>query len=832
MKITRYWFVIAVALVSSVAYAAEEAKKDEAKTEEAKIVEGHSLHGEAFDQGPRQAAYLMQGTGNVSFPVTTRDQQVQKFFNQGVGQLHGFWYFEAERSFRQAAALDPDCAMTYWGMAMANVNNSKRAEKFIAEAVTRREKASKREQMWIDAYSAFYKADAKKDKERREALVNALEDIVNAHPDDVEAKAYLVLQIWLNKGTIPIGSKQAVDALIEQVLAANPMHPIHHYRIHLWDEPGKANRALKSASLGGQAAPGVAHQWHMPGHTFSKLERYADAAWQQEAASRTDHAYMIRDFVMPDQIHNYAHNHEWLIRDLSHIGRVHYGVELAKNLVEMPRHPKFNVSTKSGSAQYGRSRLIELLQRFELWEDVVALADTSYLEATDTPREQVRRLRLLAAAHDELGNEKQFAEMSKQLDALLAKEKENQKAAGDKAAAEAAKKPQPKPATPAASAAPTKPATVNKPATRPAGPAVAVKATPSTPSSSNAVAKAPEKPVDPIAKARQDAENPFRAQIAVLDAAVAEMKGRKALHDEDYDVAVTELKKAGITSGEYLSRVQLAAGKKDEAERLARNGASQNKKQVVPAANLVYVLWNLDKQGEAKKLFTELRTLAAVADLDTPVFSRLRPIAEELGWPEDWRTPAATPSDVGVRPPLDSLGPIRWTPPVAPTFELTTLEGKKLSSALSDGKNMSRGKNVLFIFYLGFGCLHCTEQLKAFKPLTEDYRKAGIEIVAVATDSPQALRDAQAALTKDEKYPFTIVSNEDLSVFKKYRAYDDFEKQALHATVLVDGYGRLRWIDVGPDPFSDAKFLLGESKRLLSFTPPAAEATAQRNSEE
>jgi peroxiredoxin len=240
----------------------------------------------------------------------------------------------------------------------------------------------------------------------------------------------------------------------------------------------------------------------------------------------------------------------------------------------------------------------------------------------------------------------------------------------------------------------------------------------------------------------------------------------------------------------------------------------------------VYILWKLDKQGEAKKLFGELRTMAAVADLDTPVFERLKPLAAELGWPEDWRTPAATPSDIGVRPPLDSLGPIRWSPPAAPALELTTLEGKKISLS------QYRGRNVVFIFYLGFGCLHCTEQLKAFKPLNEEFRKAGIEIVAVATDTPEALRNAQAALGPDDKYPFAIVSNDDLSVFKKYRAYDDFEKQALHATVLVDGYGRLRWIDVGPDPFSDAKFVLGESKRLLSFTPSAAEATALKGAEE
>ena len=101
---------------------------------EKKVLEGHSYHGEAFNEGPRSSAYLMKGMGRVRFPVTTSAQEAQLFFTQGVAQLHGFWHFEAERSFRQAAMLDPDCAMAYWGMAVANRNNAERAKGFIKEA--------------------------------------------------------------------------------------------------------------------------------------------------------------------------------------------------------------------------------------------------------------------------------------------------------------------------------------------------------------------------------------------------------------------------------------------------------------------------------------------------------------------------------------------------------------------------------------------------------------------------------------------------------------------------------------------------------------------------
>src|SRR5215469_18192305 len=112
---------------------------------------GHSLHGEVFNEGPRQKAYLMGNTGNVTLKITTKSAEAQKFFDQGLGQLHGFWYFEAERSFRQAAAIDPDCAMAYWGMAMANRENNKRGRGFIAEAVKRNASVTPRESAWIEA---------------------------------------------------------------------------------------------------------------------------------------------------------------------------------------------------------------------------------------------------------------------------------------------------------------------------------------------------------------------------------------------------------------------------------------------------------------------------------------------------------------------------------------------------------------------------------------------------------------------------------------------------------------------------------------------------------
>ena len=55
---------------------------------------GHSVHGEAFNDGPRHAAYLMPGMGKVHFPVTSKKPEAQAFIDQGIAQLHSFYYFE------------------------------------------------------------------------------------------------------------------------------------------------------------------------------------------------------------------------------------------------------------------------------------------------------------------------------------------------------------------------------------------------------------------------------------------------------------------------------------------------------------------------------------------------------------------------------------------------------------------------------------------------------------------------------------------------------------------------------------------------------------------
>jgi len=91
---------------------------------------GHSQHGPAFDVGPRQKPVKLAGIGSAHFPITTKNPEVQQWFDQGVTLLHSFWYYEAERSFRWCVKLEPDNAMAYWGLARSAQDRERRPISF------------------------------------------------------------------------------------------------------------------------------------------------------------------------------------------------------------------------------------------------------------------------------------------------------------------------------------------------------------------------------------------------------------------------------------------------------------------------------------------------------------------------------------------------------------------------------------------------------------------------------------------------------------------------------------------------------------------------------
>ncbi|MEM7560128.1 MAG: redoxin domain-containing protein, partial [Planctomycetota bacterium] len=317
-----------------------------------------------------------------------------------------------------------------------------------------------------------------------------------------------------------------------------------------------------------------------------------------------------------------------------------------------------------------------------------------------------------------------------------------------------------------------------------------------------------------IDKAKSDAKKPFSSPISELTKAIAEVEAQLAVTEGDYKQALALCRKAGRNvSSLRRARIQFLAGEEQPALDEAKKEVDRHKGEVYPLAVQVELLFKAGKKDEAREQFEKLREISSYIDKASPVFTRLDPIAVDLGWGDEWVKEVELRDDIGDRPALDSLGPFRWSPSPAPHWELSDAEEEQVS--LSDYE----GKPVVVILYLGFGCLHCVEQLHAFGPMKDAYAKEGIEMVAIGTDDLEALKTSIEGFkdSKPEKeLHIPLLADPGLEVFKAYRAYDDFEKQPLHGTFLIDEKGLVRWQDISYEPFMDPKFVLAEAKRLLS----------------
>jgi peroxiredoxin len=791
---------------------------------------GHSHYGEAFNQGPRQKAYLMGGTGDVHFPVTSKNPLVQKFIEQGIGQLHGFWFGEAERSFREAARLDPNCGIAYWGMAQAARLNPSRAAQFAAKAAAHKAGLSQREKMYIDALTndSGYRA------------------LMAKYPDDLEAKAFEIWRLFPHgpSGGAALSDMEYAMGLAQDILRVNPMHPIHHAVIHIADATNRYRSGLDSAAKSGESAPSIGHMWHMPAHIYTPLKMYAEAAWQLEASLRTENARAMHDRVVPYHVDLYAHSNEWFVRMLLHLGRVRDARRVAMEMIDLPRHPLFNaleppeevgkqkgekgknddtaalsdesaqehpLESHGSSAFYGRERLMQLLRRFELWQELIDDCKSGYIEMTRLPAEQGKVHASLGIAHYSQNDLKKGDEEL----AALRQLRDEQQAQRKTAFEEASRRPQIERAS-----------ALGAVKTRFGRPLALLDSQIAQLESYRAILTGFF-----LSRGRLIL---YLGLLAVGEAVLLWFLRRRMLGAVLCSIGVVlfagwlfycHLALVNLPSNAtnvdfaFVTQRQLEAGDFEQAEWSARQFATERPHQVRPQANLVEVLYKAGKKAAARDEFETLRDLAGTADLDSPPLARLAPIAREFGLPTDWRLPGKIQQALAGRRSLPSLGPLEWRPWSAPGWKLADAQGRvhRLSEF--------HGKPVVLLFFLGRGCLHCQQQLAAFAKKAEQFKQAGLTVIAVSTDDQAGIKKSLADFAPKRPspdqpasggFPFLMLADPKSDVFQSYGAFDDFEQISLHGTFLVDGKGFVRWNDVSYEPFLDTRFFLAEAKRLLS----------------
>jgi len=255
---------------------------------------------ESHDMHAMGSAELV-GSEYVDFPVSCR-AEVQDEFNRGVALMHSFWFAEAINSFYRVLAMDSQCAMAHWGIALSHWGNPFAGQR-NAQQLARGQAAiqmglhtaspTPRERAYLEAVAElFADNDPGSQYERTVAYEAAMGELVSQFEDDAEAQIFYALAI--NQTALPSDQTYAQQlravAILEPLFERFPNHPgIAHYIIHAYDHPPLAERALEAALRYASLAPDAPHALHMPSHTFTRI-----GMWQESVDTNLRSAEIAR----------------------------------------------------------------------------------------------------------------------------------------------------------------------------------------------------------------------------------------------------------------------------------------------------------------------------------------------------------------------------------------------------------------------------------------------------------------------------------------------------------------------------------------------------------
>lgn len=343
-------------------------------------------HGAASMAAPE----LHPGLGSHHHPITTRNPEAQRYFDQALTLLYGFNHDEAARYFRHAAQLDPEAAMPHWGVALAigpNYNDTAVDEQraratfeAVQAALGRAPQASEREQAYIRALAKRYPSpDARSDwRQLHLEYSDAMREVMKKYPDDLDAatmfaESLMMLrpwQLWTPAGEPAPGTLELV-AVLESVLRRNPDHPAaNHFYIHAVEASPNLERAIPSAQRLMTLVPAAGHLVHMPGHIYLQTGDYELAARTNVEASAADEAFVRRTAARGMYpLMYWTHNMHFIAYARAQQGRYEEAKraaqDMARNVGDADLEPRMQML--EGFLLY--PLMIDL--RFQRWDDIL-----------------------------------------------------------------------------------------------------------------------------------------------------------------------------------------------------------------------------------------------------------------------------------------------------------------------------------------------------------------------------------------------------------------------------------------------------------------------------
>lgn len=378
-----------------------------------------ATEGEAEDaRRVRLPAVLRTARAAVEFPITCRTAETQAYFNQGVAALHTLDTAGADRAFYHAAQLEPECAMAWWGLAMANIENRTLGRHYLEKAAAHAGRLPEREQRWLAALQPYFRAAAS-EEDSRNHLVHAFGRIAAEEPENHEAAAFLARQVVSNRDAgLPALLPAAVDALIGRVLAARPAHPIVFYRLLLWEreQPQRSAAALEGAL---RLFPDSPRLHTLAGRVHLRLKQPKEAIAALATSLALARRALAAERGAPLELPGYVETVDLLATALRAEGRTDEALDLARHLIELPAVAEADedpatpdmarmaatprpaapfASSNAEATATGQRHLLAALAEAGRWEELLAAAQSPYLVSTQ-PEIEARRLHARGLAH-------------------------------------------------------------------------------------------------------------------------------------------------------------------------------------------------------------------------------------------------------------------------------------------------------------------------------------------------------------------------------------------------------------------------------------------------
>ncbi len=345
----------------------------------------------AIDADPASAdspiAPRLEGLGDYSMKVTTSNPDSQYFFDQGLRLTYGFNHSEALRSFKEAARLDPENAMAYWGWALAlgpNINLGMQAAVnpqaygAIQKAISLKDKVSEKERAFIDALSTRYVREAPEDRSQLDYdYAASMHKLTENYPEDLEALTLYGAALmnlspwdyWQGDGRPKVNTPK-IMAAFEKVLSLDPAHPgAIHYYIHTV-EVAHPHLAESYADTLLGLMPGAGHMVHMPSHIYMRVGRYMDSYDANRRASDADAAYIAQcnaQGIYP--LNYYPHNLHFMVWSAMFLGQSDTALAGAREVeskIPMKLVPIFR------SLEIFLSQPMYVMVRFGMWDKLLA----------------------------------------------------------------------------------------------------------------------------------------------------------------------------------------------------------------------------------------------------------------------------------------------------------------------------------------------------------------------------------------------------------------------------------------------------------------------------